>query len=72
MTLDNGHQTIGLRIPERLEQHRIDDGKNRGVRADAQRKRQHRGDGEARRAQQAANGVAEIVIHNENRKAKNE
>ena len=36
------HQPVGLRVGQRPQQHRVDDGEDRGIRADAERQRERR------------------------------
>jgi hypothetical protein len=55
------HQLIGIRIAERAKDHGIDDREDGGVRADAQRQRQDRDEGEGRRAQQAPDRVSKVL-----------
>src|SRR5678816_2165234 len=45
--LADADDAIGLAVGERLEQHAVDGGEDRGVGADAERKREHRGQSEA-------------------------
>jgi hypothetical protein len=52
---------VGVRIGKLLEQRRVDDGKDRRRRADAERERCDGGGGEAGRAPQSANGVANVA-----------
>jgi hypothetical protein len=44
-----------------LEQHRVDDGEDRRVRAEAERQREHRNGGEAGRADAHPNRVANVL-----------
>src|SRR5678816_2165233 len=45
--LADADDAIGLAVGERLDQHAVDGGEDRGVGADAERKREHRGQSEA-------------------------
>src|SRR5439155_7007449 len=62
-SLPQSHQSIRLRVGQRLEQYFIDDAKDRRVRSDAEREREHGHGGEAGILQQLAKGEFEI-IHN--------
>ena len=53
-------QLLGMADRQRPQQRLIEQGENRGVGADAQRQRQHRNDGKARRLQQLANSVTKV------------
>ena len=55
------HDPVGIGIIERPEQHRVDDGENRGAGADTEREREDGDDGEARRFEELTKGVAEVV-----------
>ena len=57
----DGGELAGVGIGERVEQHAVDDGEERGVRADAEREGEHGGRREAGRLEQHANRVAQIV-----------
>jgi hypothetical protein len=52
---------FGLRIPERPQDHAVDDRENRGICADSERERQDRHGGERRRAQQSAHGEPDVL-----------
>lgn len=54
-------QSVRRRIAQRPEQHRVDDAKDRRIRPDTQRQREHRHSGEAGILQQMANGEAEVL-----------
>ena len=54
-------QLFGIRIGQRIEQHRVDDGEERCVCADTERKCQDRDGGEARALAQCANREAKIL-----------
>ena len=54
-------QLIGLGVRQRRQQNSIDQAENRGIRADAQRQRQHRNYGKARRSSQGASAVTQIL-----------
>jgi len=54
-------QAIGIGIRQRAQNHAVEDAENGRGRADAQRERQHRGDGEARRAAQQAPAEADVL-----------
>jgi hypothetical protein len=58
-------EAIGVGVAEWPEEHRLDDGKDGDVRADAEGKRQHGGGGERGLAQETAERVAEIVRRRE-------
>ena len=55
------HQVVRVRIRQRPQQHRFDDGKNRDVRADTQGEREDRRGAERRFAHDHPERVAEIV-----------
>ena len=55
------HQLVGVGIRQRTEQHRLDDGEYRDVRADTQREREQRGDGEGGLSHQLTERVANEV-----------
>src|SRR6266702_2727511 len=61
ITFPNRYQAIWVLEWKRPEQHRVDDTENRGVRADAEREREHGHGREAGVLQQLAEGEAEIV-----------
>ena len=54
-------QALLVAESERLQENRVDHTEDRGRRADAERQRQDRGDGKARRAAQAADGEAQVL-----------
>jgi len=60
-TLVENDDAIDVRIRQRPEHHTVEHAEHRGVRADAERKRQHGHDREAFVLQQHADGVAEIL-----------
>jgi hypothetical protein len=55
------HESLRLRKGQRLQQHGVHDAENGGVRADADRERQHRDNREARVPPQRAYGIAQVV-----------
>ena len=55
------HEPIGFRERQRPQQHGAHDAEDRGVRADAEREDQHGDDGEAGRAREHADGVANVL-----------
>ena len=55
------HHAVGIRIGERLEQHRVHHREDGGVGSDAEGERGNRGDGEGRIADEHAQGVAEVA-----------
>src|ERR1700751_5471533 len=59
--VEERHQPIGIRIGQRVEQHRVHDGEDGGVGADAKRQRENRNRGEAWRPAQLAQSVAKIL-----------
>jgi hypothetical protein len=59
--LGHVHQTIRVFVRERLQQQRIDDAEQRGIRADSQRQRDHRREREAWITAEAAQSVAQIL-----------
>ena len=59
--LRGSHQSLGLRIGQRPQQHSIHQAENRGVRADAQRQSQRRNHCEPRIFPQRARGIAQIL-----------
>ena len=61
--LVDGDEPIGLRVWKRLEQHGIDSGKDRAVRADAQGQREDDGGGDRAAMAKAADGGDELVEH---------
>ena len=52
-------QLVGARIRQRLQQHAFDDAEDCRVRADADRKRQHRNRGKAGKLQQPAQDLTQ-------------
>ena len=61
LALVKHHELFGMRVGNWIEQHRVDDGEKRRVRADAERERQDRDGGEAGALAQCANGEAKIL-----------
>ena len=59
--LPDRHDAIGITVGQRLEHYRADDAEDRRGGADAHRERQQGGDGEAGRARQQTEGVAEVT-----------
>ena len=59
----NGHQPIGGRVRQRLEQKSIDGREDRRIRADAQRQRRDDGERHRRAAPEPANGEGELTEH---------
>src|SRR6185503_2543484 len=59
--LEQHHQLIGLPERKRPQEHRVDDGEDRGVGADAERQREDGHGGETRAREQHADGVAKIA-----------
>ena len=55
------HELVGVRIRQRLDQHRVDDAEDRSGRADAEREREHGSEREGGPPQQAAQRVAQIA-----------
>ena len=55
------HELVGVRIRQRLDQHRVDDAEDRRRRADAEREREHGGEREGGPPRQAAQRVAQIA-----------
>ena len=55
------HETSGLVIRQRPQQHTVDDGEDGGVGADAEREGQRRDERESRLAPQHARGVADVL-----------
>ena len=55
------HQPVGLRVGQRLEQHRVDHAENGGACADTERERYERGDRERRIFAQRANAESEVA-----------
>ena len=58
---EDAHQSVGLRVRQRLEQHAVHDAEDRGVRADAECQRQHRHGGERRRPPEHAQRIRDIL-----------
>ena len=54
-------EAAGVAVRERVQEDRVDDGEDRGVRADAERESQHRGDGEAGVGAELTDSVAEVL-----------
>ena len=54
-------EPLGFGVGQRLEQHRIDDAEDGRRRADAERQRQHRDEGEAGVPEQHARAVAQVL-----------
>ena len=59
--LPDDHEPIGVLERQAIDEHGLDDREDRGVRADAERERQHGDGGEARRAQPESNRVAKVL-----------
>ena len=59
------HQSIGLVIGQRPQEHGVDDAEERDVGADAEREAENGDEGEARRLEQLPGGVAEHGRHEE-------
>jgi hypothetical protein len=55
------HEPVRLLVGERLQEHRVDDAEQRDVRADAERQAEYRYEREARRFDQLAAGIAQVV-----------
>ena len=55
------HDAIGIGKGQRLEEHGIDDGEDRGIGADAERQHEHREDRESRIPPKRAQGVADVL-----------
>ncbi len=60
----DGHEFLGRREGQRLQEHRVDHAEDGGVRADPEREREHRDQGEAGMLDQLAYAVANVVHHN--------
>jgi hypothetical protein len=61
VALGQDDQLVGFRIGERLEQDRVDDAKDGGVRANAERERENSDESEPRRLPELAQSVTEVV-----------
>ena len=59
MLLDQ-HEPVGVAVVERREEHAVHDGEDRGIRSDAERQREHRGQRQHGAPRQHANGVGEV------------
>jgi len=59
--LHDADEPVGVRERQRPQHHRVHDGKDRRVRADAQRERQHRRDGESWCPPQHAARILDIL-----------
>ena len=57
----HGDETMRILVGQFLDQRGVDDGENRGVRADAERQRDDGHGGEAGRAQTQTNGVFDVL-----------
>src|SRR5262249_54057691 len=55
------HETTGIAVGERVEQHLVNHAEQSGIDADAERDRQYGCDGERRRAKEGTAGIAEIL-----------
>src|SRR6185503_5373857 len=55
------HETLRIRVRQRLQQQRIDDAEDRGVGADADRERGNDDEGQHRAASRGTNGVADVL-----------
>ena len=60
MASDNG-EALGVRVRQRPEQHAIDHAVDRGIRADAERKRHDGGESENGTLEKNADGVSEVA-----------
>ena len=61
VVLPDDREPIGIAVRQRLQQQRVDDAEDRGVRADAERQRGDGDEAEARRAQQQPRAVAKVL-----------
>jgi hypothetical protein len=61
--LGQQHESIGILVRQRLEQHGIDDGEHGRVGADTERERENRAGRERRRSPQRAGGIEKIAQH---------
>ena len=61
VVLPDRHDAIGVAIGQRLEHDAANDAEDGGGGADAQRQREHRRNGESRRAQKGAEGEAQVL-----------
>ena len=59
----HGHEFLGRREWQRLQEHRVDHAEDGGVRTDAEREREHRDKGEAGMLDQLAYSVANVSHH---------
>jgi hypothetical protein len=55
------HDTVGLRIGQRLQENGMDDAENRGVGTDAKRKREQRRNGERRRSAERPDRIPDVL-----------
>ncbi len=62
-----GDEPVGLGVAEGPEKHRLHHGEDRDVGAHAERERQHRGEGEARLANEPPGGMAQVVEEHRHR-----
>jgi hypothetical protein len=59
--LEQHGQAIRVRVRQRTDQHAVDHREHRGVDPDSDRERRRRRDGEERRAEERAGGVARVL-----------